>query len=84
MLRLILLLASVAGVLVPLVIIHQDTDAWPLLGIAGLFLLNVIYLLETHPRKAQWRIVKLTRLWLDAKETELKKRASPPADSPHT
>jgi len=79
-LRYLLETASVVGVLFPLLIVYKEPDAWPLFIIAGLCLANLLYLLETASNKPPWRLTRIARLWLEAKETELKSRASHRAD----
>jgi hypothetical protein len=82
----VLLVASLAGAAVPLFLLlfvgANPRGTFIVITYATGLLLNFIYLLYSEPRgtasKPPSRIVRLFRLWLDAKERELQARANRP------
>jgi hypothetical protein len=55
-----------------------------LLSVGGVLFANFMYLLGVSPTGQPTKPASLFRLWLTAKENELKRRATGPAGSPHS
>jgi hypothetical protein len=86
-LRYVLMAGTTAllGFLVYVIAVLQDNASQrgiPLMIIGGL-ILNLVYLYFSHPAAArkQSRLARLVRLWLDAKERELRDRAEQSSNS---
>lgn len=79
--RYVLLAVNFAGALVALLAVRSfnSDDAVAVLALGAIFTLNFIYLLQPA---GPGRLGRMASLWLDAKEADLKSRATA-AGSPH-
>jgi hypothetical protein len=57
--------------------VRHPQPEWPIIAIPVFCILNLIYLFLSYPSAAATpiRLVRLIRLWLDAKEADFRRRA---------
>lgn len=80
--RYVLLIGAAAGIVGLLYLWRINPpprdERWIVFGIFVFLALNLYYLWVTPATGSEGRLGRLFRLWLDAKETELRSRAKPP------